>query len=63
MPKEPVGAVTKAKSPATGSSVTSWEPSMHAWSAQAESMSMMPVMWTRAPAPRMAKAQPWPTLP
>merc|ERR1719330_1310896 len=60
MLKFPVAEVKMSISPTTLSSVTTWKPSMHAWSAQMGSIS---VTKTRAPAPRIAKAQPLPTSP
>merc|ERR1719446_479031 len=47
-------------SPTTDSSLATWYPSMHACRAQIGSTS---VIMTRAPAPRMAAAQPLPTSP
>merc|ERR1712039_99938 len=60
MLKFPVADVKMSISPTTLSMVTTWKPSMHAWSAQIGSIS---VTKTRAPAPRMAKAHPLPTSP
>ena len=58
--KLPVAEVKMSTSPTHSSRVTTWKPSMHACSAQMGSIS---VISTRAPAPRMAKAQPLPTSP
>merc|ERR1712113_1041084 len=58
--KFPVVVVKISISPTTDSKVTTWNPSMQACKAQIGSIS---VINTRAPAPRMANAQPFPTSP
>merc|ERR1719462_454079 len=58
--KFPVADVKMSISPTTDSMVTTWKPSLQACRAQIGSIS---VTSTRAPAPRMAKAQPLPTSP
>merc|ERR1711935_572740 len=58
--KLPVVVVKMSISPTTDSNVTTWNPSMQACKAQMGSIS---VIKTRAPAPRIANAQPLPTSP